>query len=241
MIVIRLVRALINVFDIFQQRKIIKFFKNKISIKKEIEIFDVGSHFGETVKLFYKNFKISKIHCFEASPLNFSILKKNIKNYNLVDICDLNNFGLGHKNFDSYINQTEESSSSTINDFNLNSTYLKRKLKILNIKKKNDFYKKIPIKVKRLDEYIKEKKTEQIDILKIDTEGFEFNVIRGIEDRHHIIKYIYFEHHYDDMIIKNYKFSDINKLLLKFGFKKVYKSKMYFRKSFEYIYENLII
>ena len=35
MIVIRLVRALINIFDIFQQRKIIKFFKNKISIKKK--------------------------------------------------------------------------------------------------------------------------------------------------------------------------------------------------------------
>ena len=76
MIIIRLVRALLNVFDIFQQRKIIKFFKNKISIKKEIEIFDVGSHFGETVKLFYKNFKIGKIHCFEDSPLNFNILKK---------------------------------------------------------------------------------------------------------------------------------------------------------------------
>ena len=78
--------------------------------------------------------------------LNFNILKKNIKNNNLVNICVLNNFGVGHKNFDSYINQTEESSSSTINDFNLNSAYLKRKLKIFNIKKKNNFYKKIPIK-----------------------------------------------------------------------------------------------
>ena len=240
MIIIRLVRTLINIFDIFQQRKIIKFFRNKILKKKEIEIFDIGSHFGETVKLFYKNFKISKIHCFEASPLNFNILKKNVKNYNLINICELNNFGVGHKNFDSYINQTEESSSSTINDFNLNSIYLKRKLKILNIKEKDNFYKKIPIKVKSLDEYIKEKKIEQIDILKIDTEGFEFNVIKGIEGHHHIIKYIYFEHHYDDMIIKNYKFNDINEILLRFGFKKVYKAKMYFRKSFEYIYENSI-
>ena len=48
---------------------------------------------------------------------------------------------------------------------------------------------------------------------------------------------IYFEHHYDDMIIKNYKFSDINNLLIKFGFKKIAKNKMLFRKSFEYLYE----
>ena len=40
------------------------------------------------------------------------------------------------------------------------------------------------------------------------------------------------------MIKKNYKFKDINELLIKYGFKKIYKSKMYFRKSFEYIYVN---
>ena len=238
--IISLVRNLINIFDIFQQRRMVKFFKKKISKNTEIQIFDVGAHFGETVKLFYKNFKVSKIHCFEASPLNFDILKNNIKCMNLTDICVLNNFGIGQMNFDSFINQTEESSSSTINNFNLDSKYLKRKLKILNIKKVNDFYKKIPIKIKSLDDYIQEKDINQIDILKIDTEGFEFNVIKGVEKYHQNIKYIYFEHHYDDMIKKNYKFNDINEILLRFGFKKVYKAKMYFRKSFEYIYENSI-
>ena len=240
MIIITIVRNLINIFDMFQQKKIINFFKKKISTKEEIQIFDVGAHFGETVMLFHKNFKIKKIHCFEASPINYIILHKNIKRNNLANICELNNFGVGHKNFNSYINQTEESSSSTINDFNLNSAYLKRKLKILNIKKKDNYYKKIPIKVKTLDTYIMEKKIEKIDVLKIDTEGFEYNIVRGIEGNRKIIKYIYFEHHYDDMIIKNYKFKDINGLLLKLGFKKIYKSKMYFRKSFEYIYENTI-
>ena len=78
-------------------------------------------------------------------------------------------------------------------------------------------------------------------MLKIDTEGYELNVLKGLSKHNNKIKLIYFEHHYDDMIIKNYKFNDINKILLKFGFKKIYKSKMYFRKSFEYIYENSII
>ena len=39
-------------------------------------------------------------------------------------------------------------------------------------------------------------------------------------------------------IIKNYKFSDIHKLLQNNGFRRVYKTKMPLRKSFNYIYEN---
>ena len=75
-------------------------------------------------------------------------------------------------------------------------------------------------------------------MLKIDTEGYEFNVLKGLSKNIKKIKLIYFEHHYDDMIIKNYKFHDINELLKKNGFIMIKKSKMIFRKSFEYIYEN---
>ena len=49
---------------------------------------------------------------------------------------------------------------------------------------------------------------------------------------------IYFEHHYDLMLKKKYKFKDINNLLLNNNFKKVFKIKMPFRKVFEYIYIN---
>ena len=47
-----------------------------------------------------------------------------------------------------------------------------------------------------------------------------------------------FEHHYDDMLQKDYTFNDINNLNKKFNFKKIFKLKMPFRKSFEYIYVN---
>ena len=52
------------------------------------------------------------------------------------------------------------------------------------------------------------------------------------------VKFIYFEHHYDDMIDKTYTFSDIHHILKKNNFKKVFKTKMFFRKSFEYVYQN---
>ena len=49
---------------------------------------------------------------------------------------------------------------------------------------------------------------------------------------------ILFEHHYDDMIQKKYTFSDINDFLRLNKFEQIYKLKMPFRKTFEYIYIN---
>lgn len=236
MIYSKLVVLVLNFLDHFQQKKIIKFFKQHL--KKEIILYDVGSHYGETVKLFLNNFKFKELHCFEASSLNFEILIKNINKLNIQVNHELNNFGLGSINEDTFINQTKETSSSTINDLNFNSNYLQKKLKVLNVKNIETFYQKLPVKIITLDNYILEKKQKNIDILKIDTEGYEFNVIKGLQINHKIIKFVYFEHHYDDMIKKNYTFRDINLILKKFGFQKVFKSKMIFRKSFEYIYKN---
>ena len=48
-----------------------------------------------------------------------------------------------------------------------------------------------------------------------------------------------FEHHYDDMLQKNYTFSDIHNLLKdKKSLNKFFKVKMPFRKTFEYVYIN---
>ena len=79
---------------------------------------------------------------------------------------------------------------------------------------------------------------DKIDILKIDTEGYEYNILKSLDNKDFSkIRFIYFEHHYDLMIKKNYKFSDIDRLLKKNNFEKVFKIKMKFRKTFEYIYE----
>ena len=47
-----------------------------------------------------------------------------------------------------------------------------------------------------------------------------------------------FEHHYDDMLKKQYTFSDIHNLLKNNNFTNIFKIKMPFRKTFEYIYIN---
>jgi len=81
-------------------------------------------------------------------------------------------------------------------------------------------------------------KIQYVDILKIDTEGYDFNVIKGLGEHIKNIKYIYFEHHFHNMLIKGYTLDNIHNYLVKNNFKKVFKIKMYFRKTFEYIYLN---
>ena len=111
-------------------------------------------------------------------------------------------------------------------------------MEVLGLKENEKIYKNSDVKLNRLDNYCEEKKINKIDLLKIDTEGHEYFVIKGSTNALTKIKYIYFEHHYDDMLIKGYKYSDIHDFLKKYNFIRIYKSKMFFRKTFEYIYEN---
>ena len=145
---------------------------------------------------------------------------------------------LGDKEKELDFFQTSESSSSTFCKINFNSNYFKRK-KILDFfNKENYIVKKEKIKLYTLNNEFKKFPIELVDILKIDTEGFEFDVLKGASNILKHIKYIYFEHHFDSMIMKNYKFSEINAFLKINNFTKIKKFKMPLRKTFEYIYEN---
>ena len=135
----KLIIFALNFLDYFQQKKIIKLINSKFS--KPIVVFDIGAHYGETIKLCFKKLKLKRIYSFEASPENFKILDRNVSKYDL-DRLEIHNFGIGDKISKEYINQTQESSSSTINELNTNSKYFKKKLKILNIKNKALFLKR---------------------------------------------------------------------------------------------------
>ena len=136
------------------------------------------------------------------------------------------------------MNQFVETSSSTISEIDINSEYYNKKKRILSPFSSKEIFYKINTQANTLDNYLLKKKIDKVDILKIDTEGHEYKVLLGALKSLKKIKYIYFEHHYNNMVKKNYNFRDINTLLKKNEFKKVFKSKMYFRKVFEYIYEN---
>ena len=229
----------LSLFDYSYQKKWIKFLKkNKYNSFKLL--IDIGAHKGESIKLFSKNFIIKKIISFEASPINFKYLKKKIEEnkqgYNNTEIV-LENTALGAEDKIIEFNQFNESSSSTIKEIDKESKYYKRKFRLINFLNNKETYQKIKIKVSKLKDYIEKNNIKKIDFMKIDTEGYEFEILLGLENKIKLVDIIMFEHHYDNMIKKGYTFEDIHKLLIKNNFNKIYKSRMPFRKTFEYIYK----
>jgi len=148
------------------------------------------------------------------------------------------NIALGAEDKIIEFKQFNESSSSTIKVVDEESKYYKRKFRLINFLSNKKTYQKLEIKISRLKDYIEKNNIEKIDFMKIDTEGYEFEILLGLENKIKLVDIIMFEHHYDNMIKKNYTYNDINELLIKNNFKKIYKSKMPFRKTFEYIYIN---
>ena len=73
MIRLNFIYLILNFFDFFQQKKIFNFLKKRIP--NNSILFDVGAHHGETILNFKKNFSFNQIHSFEASKVNFEMLK----------------------------------------------------------------------------------------------------------------------------------------------------------------------
>ena len=234
-----LFNIIIKIVDFFYQRKIINFFKENITTEYKVLI-DVGAHKGETVSNFLKNFKIKKIYSFEASAATYQSLMKNIKKlkdrYKDTNI-EIFNEAVGDSNEKKIFNELPDSNSSTFNLIDQTSSYFRRKNKIMSFFFKKEFIiKKNYVPQIKLSDFIEKKNIINIDILKIDTEGYEYEVLKGLEENIQLVNFVYFEHHYDNMIKKNYKFSEIHNLLSINGFYRVFKIKMPLRKSFDYIY-----
>ena len=228
------IKTILNIFDFFTQKKIINEIKSVLNTESSVSLIDVGSHKGEYISSIKKNFHIDKIYGFEP---NDEIFTKLIKNFSS-DKIRLYNYGVSDEKGEVFLNKNIESSSSSINDLNTNSKYYKKKFFLLNFLKLKEVTTKSKIQVIRLDEFMNKNNIKKLDLLKIDTEGFEYNAIKSIGSRIYDIKLIHIEHHFDDMIIKNYTLSDIHAYLKNKGFVKFFKIKMKFRKSFEYLYIN---
>ncbi len=214
--------------------KVINYFKKNTS--GSITLIDVGAHKGETIRNFNKLLNLENIYAFEPNKI---IYDKLINNINKIK-KDINcfNVALGEKNEIKPLNILNESSSSTINNLNKLSKYYKKKSKIINLFSTRQEIIQKNVEIKTLSSFMDDFILKTHVILKIDTEGYEYKILKGLSKKHiDKINFIYIEHHYDQMIVKDYNFSDINGFLINNGFKLKLKIKMSFRKTFEYIYQ----
>lgn len=151
-------------------------FENKFFKKKKLIIFDIGSNIGQSIPKYQKLFRNYEIHCFEPNTDAFKILKKN---YGSTKNIILNNLGLGAKNEIRFFYPTRSSAQSSFYKVNKKTDWLSQKVKKLKITKKKFFLPKIKTQILTLDSYCKKKNIQTIDLVKIDTQAYETQVLKG--------------------------------------------------------------
>jgi FkbM family methyltransferase len=225
----------LNFLDNNLQQKNLKIIKKHLKNKINVYV-DVGAHNGEMIKIITKEFIVNKVLAFEPNPDCFLRLKKLKKN-NKLSIFKL---ALSDKRGFDYLKIGHISSMSTLNNINNQSNYTKLKKIIMSIFYfDNKIYKKrIKIKKDLLSSILSKSKIIGIDLLKIDTEGHEFNVLKGAKNFLKNINLLLFEFHYDNSIIKKYDYEEVNNFLKKNNFILIAKNKMILRKGYELIYKN---
>ena len=231
---------LFKFIDFFYKRKKNLFLKNNVSNNIDILI-DIGAHHGDTISEFLKIFSIKKIFAFEPSRRNYLKLEKKVKKFKNKYLTQIEIFQQGIGKKEEILNLKEisdDGASNTFNNLNINSNYLKKKKFFTTFFGTKKFViSEIPTEIIILKDFLNQREIKKVDLVKIDTEGFEFNILLGLGDYIKNVHFISFEHHYDNMIIKNYNFKDIHKLLINNGFERIFKIKMPLRKSFDYIYQ----
>jgi FkbM family methyltransferase len=144
-----------------------------VSLKYDIEyklkkikirtIFDVGANIGQTAVQCVKDFPEAKIYSFEPISKTFQTLVSNTEKYPSV-ICKNIAFGDQPGNVEINIFDDENSELNSLVSTNMNL---------------NENSKKEIITVDTIDHFLAENKINEIDLLKIDTEGFEINVLNS--------------------------------------------------------------
>ena len=144
--------------------------KKIIGEKENVVIFDVGAYEGETVLDYFALFgKKSKIYAFEPFPKKFKKLEGATTAYQNIKVY---NFALGNKTdtVDFYVNNFHATNSLLKSDPKSQEEWGKGLMETQKV---------IKVKMNTIDRFVEEKKIDQIDILKLDTQGSEHLVLEG--------------------------------------------------------------
>ena len=197
------------------QKRISNFLQNK-SIKT---IIDVGAHKGEFIECSLKINSVNKVIAFEPQKKIFSLLEKKFLNN---DKIFLNNIALDIDKGKKVIRINKLSSTSTLNEIDDSSFYFKFKSFLLY--EKDSIISEEEIDTVSFDDFFDGKIFDQNTLLKIDTEGYELNVLKGSNKKIEEVKYILIENQFSKMY-KNVDFKDSHNFLISKNFKLLKKFK----------------
>lgn len=186
-------------------------------------IFDVGANEGQSIKEYRSKFPTCTIHSFEPSPTTFEKLKKYAIGFKDVH---LRNCALG-------------SSSGQMTFFENTETYMSSLLP-LGKYGYGTIKQETLVKVETIDQFCQEKNIGRIDLLKVDTQGFELEVLKGAEHSFgtNKIGLVYLEVNFDEIYKNSPSFAELYRFLESRDFLLVSFYKFSYHLKYDYQNEN---
>lgn len=181
-------------------------------------VFDVGAHHGESIERFKALYSRAQVHSFEADADNFALLRDK---FGARDGVTLNNFGVGSAPGVKMFHRNRKSDTSGFNAVNPDSEWARIRSREQNVTVADFTEKSYEVKIGTLDDYMEKAGIDYVDILKIDTQGFEDEVLKGAQGalRAQRIGVIETELILSDIYDRALNFLDIEQLLLPHGYR----------------------
>ena len=167
-------------------------------------VFDVGANVGQFCIACNEILDRSKIYSFEPVESTFQILQSNTAGISNIE-CSPIGFGDQPQTINMYLHDL-----STINSVSSQANV-----------PRTEGQKTQLVKIVRLDDFCKDRGIEQIDLLKIDVEGFDLNVLQGatrmLSERK--VRYIFIEVTFDTADAHHVSYQEIADFLAPYNFK----------------------
>jgi FkbM family methyltransferase len=210
---IKLIKFLIDLNEKFIfERRLRSFYRSEIKGKIQTVI-DIGANKGQSIDFFLKLNPDCSIYALEPNPSLFKLLQKKYNDHSTIQLF---NAGISNLTGEKIFFENIFDYSSGFEELNTDSHYLKRKASLLGVNLHELISGNYPVNVFTLYQFIRAHNLpEQIDILKIDTEGHEYACLQGLFNAVPAvsIRYIQIENHNDDMYKNRVPFQTLCRLL----------------------------
>ena len=199
---------------------------------KETEpiIFDIGANDGLSLEEFKTWWRNSTVHCFEPQEECLDVLIKRSKAYKKSSVI-INRTAVGEKaekNVNYYSHDIDTARPSALSGFiklntdSIDSVSLNELKLAKSSTKLNQYMNKLNqerlVDVIRLDDYMDSFEIDRINLLKIDTQGYEPEVLSGLGKRLEDVDVIVTELMLYDYYSRSLSFTDIENYLMPAGF-----------------------
>jgi len=205
----------------FNREKVLK----HLLKEKEPLIVDIGANNGSSLIEFKSWWPNSTIHCFEPQQECWDELESRAVGYASESVF-INKVGAGAKESEALTFYTHDITSGQ-SGFNKLNTHSQDSIQLHNLADskqglvdyKDSINHKRTVPITRLDKYVHNNKIKSINLLKIDTQGYEPEVLAGLGKFLSNVDVVISELMFYDYYERTLSFSDIEQYLIPAGFR----------------------